>query len=135
MKAIFKEENDSYRSKNIYFNQKEMIEVFIGADGKEQVVELIIYQSKNHSPHSSKKIYASVKVDYQNKKVRTGIGSTGGNNYHKASAAAYEAFKSAGIEFDENIDAVGTRAMEKAVLSVLEYYGCSNPNVYRVANI
>lgn len=48
----------------------------------------------------------------------SGSGKAGGWGYHKASAAASEAFRTAGFKFDEEISGRGESAVQDALLAV-----------------
>lgn len=54
-------------------------------------------------------------------KLGYGSGKAGGYGYHKASAAIAEAFKKAGVEFDESFSGYGDEAMKEAIKAVAEY--------------
>ena len=48
----------------------------------------------------------------------SGSGSAGGYGYHRPSAAAYEAFESSGITFNEGISGRGDRAIVEALEAI-----------------
>lgn len=137
MKAIV-DECKKYYAENPYYGKKEMVEAFLGLDGSETIVKLIIYHAKNHDEYrsTSRTIYAYVEVSDENiNNSHSGIAKIVKNiNFHQSSSIAYEVFKAAGIEFDENIRNTTDRTIERAIESLLSYYGCENPNVTRVSN-
>jgi hypothetical protein len=55
-----------------------------------------------------------------------GGGHAGGYGYHRASAAAQEAIKDAGITLSESIDGCGEEAIRKAIEAIAEAAGSSN---------
>lgn len=137
MKAIV-DECKKYYVENPYYGKKEMVEAFLGLDGPETIVKLIIYREKNHDEYQSAShtFYAYVKVsDEMINNSHSGIAKIVKSfNYHQSSLIAYEVFKAAGIEFDEDIRNTTDRTIERAIESLLSYYGCENPNVTRVSN-
>lgn len=58
---------------------------------------------------------------------RSGTGSAGGGGYHKASAAAHEAIRNAGIDLSERIDGRGESAIASAVLAIARALGAKRP--------
>lgn len=59
-------------------------------------------------------------------KYRVGSGFVSGYGYHRASAAAYEALKNAGIEFDVDFSGCGDTAIKEALTATMNaMYGDS----------
>lgn len=61
----------------------------------------------------------------------SGSGTATGYGYHKASAAAESAIRSAGVSLSESIGGVGDAAIREAVLAIGNAL-CNNGNVYVV---
>jgi hypothetical protein len=54
-------------------------------------------------------------------KWASGSGSSGGYGYHRPSAAAEEALRSAGVQLTEHISGRGDSAIKDSLMSLLEY--------------
>lgn len=80
---------------------------------------------------SASKVYATVWV-HQNPNFHTsGHGNAGGYGYCKKSASVYEAFRSAGIEFDMRWSGAGEGRIVEAIEAVCRELGYSNVHVVR----
>lgn len=68
---------------------------------------------------------------YTNTAQASGSGSAGGYGYHKASAAAQDAFGNAGIDLSERIAGVGDSATEEAIKAFAEHIGLADYLIHK----
>lgn len=61
----------------------------------------------------------------------SGSGYAGGYGYHRPSAAAQEAFTSAGVTLSENIGGCGDSAIENAMRALAEHIGVARAMIHR----
>jgi hypothetical protein len=110
-----------------YFDSYSAIVIRPDYDGKPSVftpVELRLYGTGNSNS-------AAIWINDNNSGIHTsGTGSAGGYGYHRASAAAAEAIKNAGIDLDTNISGVGESAIERAVKAIAEMLGYNDCPVF-----
>lgn len=106
----------NYRKENKFYQQFSLIWE------KSEVVCLRMYATENT-------VYAVVWVHGYNS--MPGMGKADGYGYHKASAAAQEAFTDAGITFNENIAEAGDAAIETALLAIGEELGLDGAFIVR----
>ena len=104
--------------KDRHFTESYIGLVFAEKDVKKvkEVCELRLYCTQSVA-------YACVWVhDDTANEYTSGSGRADGGGYHRPSAAAAEAIKSAGYEMDETIDARGDMAIREAVAAICRYY-------------
>ena len=106
----------SHRRENAFQNSLELVAYSKGS-GIVELASLRIYgtQAKN---------YACLWVHDRKSGIHcSGSGSAGGYGYHRPSAAAAEAFQSAGIELSKHIGGVGESAMKEALNALAKKLG------------
>ena len=115
-----------------YGGEKETLETYkvIGV-GKtrsdiHELATLRIYRGRSRN---ASRVYASLWLTYGN--YNSGTGWAGGYGYHKASAAAAEAIRSAGIKLDKDIGGTGDRATEDAMHAIGIMQGFDTVRVIR----
>lgn len=86
----------------------------------EELATLRLYMGRSRT---ASKVYCSLWITGARGEWRSGHGTAGGWGYHKASAAAAEAFRNAGIELDKSISGVGSGAIQDALKAVGKAYG------------
>ena len=124
MKATIPEQGRS-NARN-YFGQKELISVHdlvAYKDGK--LHHLITIRSWMGRSKTASTVYSSIWVHAQGYWT-SGNGTAGGGGYHKTSAAAGEAIRSAGITLDGHIDGRGDQAIREAMEAIALALGFDN---------
>lgn len=102
--------NRNHRKENNFMESFELLTV---DNGKiKHLATLRIYGTKAQN-------YAAIWIHDSKTNIWTsGTGSAGGYGYHRPSAAAAEAIKSAGVKLSHSISGRGDRATEEALLSI-----------------
>lgn len=111
---------------------KELVSAYVAVamiDGK--MVEPVTVRCWMGRSANSSTVYASVWVHHSGY-YTSGRGKAGGYGYCKESAAAYEAFRSAGIDFDMCWSAAGESKIVEAIESVCRELGYATVHVVRV---
>ena len=124
MKAILPERGLS-NARN-YSGKKELSSVYdlvACKDGK--LHHLMTIRSWVNSSKTAVTVYASVWVHAPGYWT-SGTGTAGGGGYHKTSAAAGEAIRSAGITLDGHIDGRGDQAIREAMEAIALALGFDN---------
>lgn len=124
-----------------YGDEKETIRQFVfiapnpefvaGGDHRRYArpVELRFYMAR--SADGASPVYASVWMQSRDRSIfASGHGSAGGYGYHKASTAAAEALRSAGVELAADISGRGNPAIIEAVEAVARRLGWATGEVH-----
>lgn len=101
-------------------SSKEVVDTWnlvVDLDGK--LISPITVRCYMGRSSSASVVYASVWIS--GTFHTSGHGKAGGYGYCKVSAAIDDAFRSAGVELNESISGVGTRAVESAIVAIGEY--------------
>jgi hypothetical protein len=112
-----------------YGGEKETVNAYsLIAQDKQGMREAIVLRTYMGRSRSAQRVYASVWAfgPFGSGIYTAGHGRDhGGGGYHKASAAAHEAIRSAGFNLSHPIDGRGTSAMEDAMRAMARAMGWS----------